>query len=206
LLVAIVLIAVAGVAIAEVGVGDPLHACAQTETGLLRLVDSPDDCRKAEDPVSWNQQGPPGPTVGFYVNEIAIPLPDEPPDPEFESEGSYTGNLVEGFEALCDPGDAAVSSVFWTESFTQRTYNPPTDPAAWPTIPWEDPAIFEQDQSFPRESSRLFTVVADEAGTPIGFMTELPVGSSIQKYWGYGLADRQVTEFFGQLVCADLTP
>jgi len=37
-----------------------IYACAQKNSGDLRIVDSLDDCRKSEDPVWWNQAGPPG--------------------------------------------------------------------------------------------------------------------------------------------------
>ena len=38
-----------------------IYACAQKNSGELRIVDGPDDCRKSEVSVSWNQEGPPGP-------------------------------------------------------------------------------------------------------------------------------------------------
>ena len=44
-----------------------LHGCEQKNSGNLRLVDDPDECRSSELPVSWNREGangepgPPGP-------------------------------------------------------------------------------------------------------------------------------------------------
>jgi len=44
-----------------------LHGCQQKNSGNLRLVEDPNECRSSELPVSWNQQGaqgepgPPGP-------------------------------------------------------------------------------------------------------------------------------------------------
>lgn len=58
--VVIVLVMGAGIAIAQVGDDGVIHACARNLTGALRIVDDPDDCRRWETPVSWNQQGIPG--------------------------------------------------------------------------------------------------------------------------------------------------
>jgi hypothetical protein len=41
---------------------DTIHACRNTTTGALRVVDSADDCRTTEEPLSWNTTGPAGPT------------------------------------------------------------------------------------------------------------------------------------------------
>ena len=38
-----------------------LHACAQKNQGMLRLVDGPGDCNSSEVAVSWNVTGPAGP-------------------------------------------------------------------------------------------------------------------------------------------------
>jgi hypothetical protein len=45
---------------------DVIHACVSRGllglgTGNVRIVDEPDDCRRTEDPLSWNRQGPAGP-------------------------------------------------------------------------------------------------------------------------------------------------
>src|SRR6266511_312857 len=44
------------------GADGALHACAHPKEGL-RIVDSPQDCRKYEQPLSWNVQGPQGQPV-----------------------------------------------------------------------------------------------------------------------------------------------
>lgn len=45
---------------------DVIHACVSRGllglgAGDVRIVDEPDDCRRTEDPLSWNRQGPAGP-------------------------------------------------------------------------------------------------------------------------------------------------
>jgi hypothetical protein len=40
--------------------GTTIQACAQKSHGLLRVVNSSSDCLPSENPISWNQQGPPG--------------------------------------------------------------------------------------------------------------------------------------------------
>jgi hypothetical protein len=59
-LLVILLVAAAGVAVAETGDGGTIYACAKKNNGQLRLVGSPDDCLGSENLVSWGMQGPPG--------------------------------------------------------------------------------------------------------------------------------------------------
>lgn len=52
--------------VAAVESDDVIHACVSRGllglgAGSVRIVDGPDRCRSAEDPVSWNKQGPAGP-------------------------------------------------------------------------------------------------------------------------------------------------
>jgi uncharacterized protein YjbI with pentapeptide repeats len=49
---------VAGIAAAQDD--NTIHACASNITGRLRLVTSPDDCRRLETPVAWSITGPQG--------------------------------------------------------------------------------------------------------------------------------------------------
>ncbi len=38
-----------------------IYACKNNKTGLVRIVNSPANCKKGETPISWDQQGPQGP-------------------------------------------------------------------------------------------------------------------------------------------------
>jgi hypothetical protein len=61
---ALVLAAVAGVALAEVGIPGPggvINACRKIEGGRLRAVSSVARCRSYERPLRWNVRGPVGP-------------------------------------------------------------------------------------------------------------------------------------------------
>jgi len=62
---ALVLVAVAGVALAEGGIPGPdgvINACRKIEGGRLRVVPSVERCRSYERPLRWNVRGPVGPT------------------------------------------------------------------------------------------------------------------------------------------------
>ena len=62
---ALVLVAVAGVALAEGGIPGPdgvINACRKIEGGRLRVVSSAAHCRSYERPLRWNARGPVGPT------------------------------------------------------------------------------------------------------------------------------------------------
>ncbi len=37
-----------------------INACVNKKTGAVRIVSQPGKCKRAEDPLSWNQTGPPG--------------------------------------------------------------------------------------------------------------------------------------------------
>jgi hypothetical protein len=44
--------------------GGVIHACYQSDTGRLRVVDAEATCRPHEEPISWNKKGPrPGPGI-----------------------------------------------------------------------------------------------------------------------------------------------
>jgi hypothetical protein len=61
---ALVLVAVAGVALAEGGIPGPdgvINACRKIEGGRLRAVPSVERCRSYERPLRWNMRGPVGP-------------------------------------------------------------------------------------------------------------------------------------------------
>ena len=49
-----------GVAVAQLDPVAMIQAC-QKPSGLVRVVDSPDDCRRRETPIAWNIEGPAGP-------------------------------------------------------------------------------------------------------------------------------------------------
>ncbi len=50
-----------GVARATVADGGVISACAQDQTGALRVVTAKETCRKSETAIGWNQQGREGP-------------------------------------------------------------------------------------------------------------------------------------------------
>jgi hypothetical protein len=61
---ALILVAVAGVALAEGGIPGPdgvINACRKIEGGRLRAVPSAARCRSSERPLRWNVRGPVGP-------------------------------------------------------------------------------------------------------------------------------------------------
>ncbi len=37
-----------------------INACVKKKTGAVRIVSEPSKCKRSEDPLSWNQTGPPG--------------------------------------------------------------------------------------------------------------------------------------------------
>lgn len=55
------LTATGGIALAAGTSGTTIQGCVQTQTGYLRVVNDPSQCRVTERPLSWNQQGPQGP-------------------------------------------------------------------------------------------------------------------------------------------------
>jgi len=57
---AALVVALGGAAFAAIPDSDgTIHACYQTNTGNLRVVESNADCRSSERPISWNEKGPP---------------------------------------------------------------------------------------------------------------------------------------------------
>jgi hypothetical protein len=74
-----------GVSWAAVAFTQPstIYACGQKETGQLRVVSSPDDCRNSEFPVSWNVQGPKGDPGSNGLPGLAGPTgPQGPAGPQ----------------------------------------------------------------------------------------------------------------------------
>ncbi len=41
--------------------GVVIHGCYERNNGILRIVGGPSECRPSEEPIFWNQTGPPGP-------------------------------------------------------------------------------------------------------------------------------------------------
>jgi hypothetical protein len=62
LLTVVLLVAVAGIAVAAANRDGEIHACTYLYGGYLRVVDSPGDCMPWEDSLTWNSVGPTGPT------------------------------------------------------------------------------------------------------------------------------------------------
>jgi len=42
------------------GADNVINACVNKRTGVVRIVTQPGQCKRAENPLSWNQTGPPG--------------------------------------------------------------------------------------------------------------------------------------------------
>jgi hypothetical protein len=65
LVVSVVLLVVAGtvMAVAQTGT-DPINGCVNNRTGALRISEQ---CTAKETPLSWNAQGPAGPSYGGYT-------------------------------------------------------------------------------------------------------------------------------------------
>jgi hypothetical protein len=61
--IAALVVALAGVAVAAIPDSEGvIHGCYQKRSGALRVVESADDCRATERPLTFNQQGPRGAT------------------------------------------------------------------------------------------------------------------------------------------------
>lgn len=73
-------------------------ACAQRGSGHLRAVQSPEDCRAGETPLTWNQRGPAGPRglpgVSGVVNLVAESVRD--------------ATDVKGVNVTCPPGKTVI--------------------------------------------------------------------------------------------------
>ncbi|GIH96599.1 hypothetical protein ACFFMN_34895 [Planobispora siamensis] len=52
---------VGGAAIANAGPGSTVYACVLKQTGAVRIVTATTTCRKGENKIAWNRQGPVGP-------------------------------------------------------------------------------------------------------------------------------------------------
>ena len=61
LVLVVVLLLILGGSVAIAQPGSEIDACVNGQTGQLRIVDDPDDCRVYEEHLSWNQVGPQGP-------------------------------------------------------------------------------------------------------------------------------------------------
>ena len=93
---------------------DTIHACYNTRNGEMRHVDDPSECRRNEEPLSWNTEGPAG--------EPGPPGPPGPRGPEGPPGGFdlskiyivYCGGVLDDglrvSECLCDAdGSKAIS-------------------------------------------------------------------------------------------------
>ena len=61
-IVALLAVALAGgVMWAFASEGEVIYACVNPNSGEIKIVNSPDDCKKTWEPLSWNKQGPEGP-------------------------------------------------------------------------------------------------------------------------------------------------
>jgi hypothetical protein len=114
---ALVLVAVAGVALAEGGIPGPdgvINACRKIEGGRLRAVPSAARCRSYERPLRWNVRGPVGP-----VGPPGPAGPQGEPGPGLTSfdalaglpctVGSRSGTIAIEFDAVS--GDARIRCV-----------------------------------------------------------------------------------------------
>jgi len=79
-----------------------IHACKNKAIGIVRIVESPGECTVVEEPVSWNQAGPPGPPGPAGIQG--------PPGPgltgleRITSESESTSDEPKTHEAHCPAG------------------------------------------------------------------------------------------------------
>ena len=66
--------------------GSMIHACVSKSSGTIKIVDSPEDCGKGEESLSWNLSGPAGP--------VGPAGPEGPAGPQG----------IPGADGVCDAG------------------------------------------------------------------------------------------------------
>ncbi|MGD0401422.1 MAG: hypothetical protein ABSC04_21235 [Syntrophobacteraceae bacterium] len=59
-LVVVLITAFLGSTVIPVTADNVINACVNKKTGTVRIVSEPGKCRRAEEPLSWTQTGPPG--------------------------------------------------------------------------------------------------------------------------------------------------
>jgi hypothetical protein len=96
-----------GVSRAVITDGEEIHACAHKESGRLRVVVDPDECKPSEEAVSWNRERPPGPP-GKTSLQIVHQTTDVP-----TSEANRSAILA---SALCPNGMSATGGGFRVDS------------------------------------------------------------------------------------------
>jgi hypothetical protein len=70
-----------------------IHACVHKQTGIVRIVDDPDECKQSETAVEWSVEGPVGP-----------PGPQGPPGPKGDPGGLSGYELVTSESVTVGPG------------------------------------------------------------------------------------------------------
>lgn len=97
----------------NLSIADTINACASVKNGALRIVASPSDCTKSENPVSWNSSG-------GSSNGISRAL-----------YGHVTDGMVdEGTGFTCQFGGCEGSACRYTITFSQPFSIPPSCVAA----------------------------------------------------------------------------
>jgi hypothetical protein len=82
--------------------GETIHACRHKVTGRVRIVAAAATCRASEEPVSWNEQGPPGPE-----GPAGPPGPTGPSGPKGEPGAGLSDlNDLDGLACTRDDGKA----------------------------------------------------------------------------------------------------
>ena len=59
-LVVVLITAFLGSTVIPVTADNVINACVSKKTGAVRIVSEPGKCKRSENPLSWNQTGPPG--------------------------------------------------------------------------------------------------------------------------------------------------
>lgn len=156
-------IVVGGVSVAQTEGGDEITAC-ESPSGFLRKVDSVDQCRGDETPVTWNQTGPPGPpgqaALGPTYSAGAPWASFDPGDPE-----------VDFMRLDLPPGNYMFYVTL--DAYPERLFTPEGDPAGFGMGGYVNCRFFEEAADGTRVF-RSFGPTAVAAGyspltTPPGF-------------------------------------
>ncbi len=105
-------VGLAGMAMAGTGTGSTIHGCVNRVTGQLRVSD---ECRRTENPITWNTRGPagprgatgatgaPGPVGPAGPSSLGVTLREETVSLTIAPDGN--ASVV----AYCDSGEVAIS-------------------------------------------------------------------------------------------------
>lgn len=101
---------------------DVIHACKGDRSGSLRVVANPDACQRGESPISWNAEGPVGPTNVRSVRSAAVLV---------------QGGAFGAVEVYCAPGEYAAGGGWSGTQFFSIVGNIP-----WPAFPGPETTMY----------------------------------------------------------------